>query len=245
MRSTLTLLLFVFVMVSCRPKDKVQSNPVVKPADQADTSHNKLSNTNSIQHDRLEFPRYDDDGDYFQLMAKKGNELFVFLNEQSDDRSLLRGDTIDISWKVDTIEIPGDGGSKMAADKIVSLAKVANGNVSKFRSTYKYPLHYTWAKDEHYSQSYLDKVYQHVEYYLANTNNLLIGDCIKKRRKLSYSIEQQHRDEQEYTMIGISTTSEHHVNIIQWLYLNAAENSCYEYDLAADSLIKFDHPIFH
>lgn len=245
MKSTLALLLFAFAVISCRPENKAQGKPTVQATQQKDTITTKSDKHQPILHARLEFLKYDDDGDYFQLMAKKGNELFVFINEQSDDRSLLRGDTIDISWKVDTIEIPGDGGSKMAADKIVSFVKVADGNVSRFRTLYKFPLHYTWAKDEDYSQSYLDKVYLQVEYYLANTNNRLIRDYIRKKTKLSYSIEQQYKDEQEYTIIGISTTAQHHVNIIQWLYLNVAENSSYEYDLAADSLIRFDYPIFH
>ena len=56
---------------------------------------------------------------------------------------------------------------------------------------------------------------------------------------LSYSIEEMDRDEKKYIVLGISTVFEHHTNILQWLYFDAFEKIVYEYDLPADSLVKF------
>ena len=188
----------------------------------------------------MEFVEYNDDGDYFLAVAKKEDSLFSFINDETEDRSLLRGDIIDVAWEAATVEIAGDGDTQQQSEKIISMVKVKEGNVSKFRKHYQKKLTYTWSEEEKYSTYYLDKLYLLVEYYIANSKNDLLKMHVKNRDQLTYSIEEQSRNNKEYILIGISTTSAHHVNTIQWLYLEKAENILYEYDLPNDRLIEFD-----
>jgi hypothetical protein len=196
--------------------------------------------TNPLQHAVMEFVEYNDNGDYFMLTAKKRNEVFSFVNDNIKDRSLLRGDLIEITWKTTSIEIAGDGGTRIDADEIVSIKKVKDGNVSKFRKHYQKPIKYTWPQEESYSKHFLDKLYSLVEYYVANSNNELIQLHIKNNDQLSYSIERQTRDDKAYVMVGISITSAHQVHTIQWLYLDQTTDILYAYDLPNDKLVKFN-----
>lgn len=189
----------------------------------------------------MEFLSYNDDGDYFLLTARRKNETFSFINDSNDDRSLLRGDTIVVTWITDTIYIAGDGDTPQQADKIVSVKKLKDGNVSKFRKTYNKQLKYHWPQEENYSKPYLDKLYTAVEYYVANSKNELLQLLVKNKDEINYSIEKQTRNNKEYTLIGIAGTLEHHSNTVQWLYLDSEEDKLYEYDLQNDSLIEFNH----
>jgi len=188
----------------------------------------------------MEFVEYNDEGDYFLLVASKSDSLFSFINDQSNDRSLLRGDLIDLSWQTTVIEIAGDGGRREQAEKVISIVKIKDGNVSKFRQHYRKKLKYTWPQEDNYSAYYLDKLYQLVEYYIANSKNELLRLSVENREQLSYSIEKQIRNQKEYLLVGISSISAQHLNTIQWLYLDKEDLMIYQYDLPGDTLVRFD-----
>ncbi|NRS90358.1 hypothetical protein HNQ02_003298 [Flavobacterium sp. 7E] len=196
---------------------------------------------NSIHIDTMNFVAYNDDGDYFILNAKKDKGDFRFINDNNEDRSLLKGDIVEIKWKNDTIYIAGDGETPELAESIVSVKKIKDGNVSTFRKKYNLQLKYHWSEENDYSTSYLDKLYEVVEYYIANSKNERINYAIAKKEQLEYSIEEETRDGQDYTVIGISIVFEHRVNTLQWLYYKHGDlNTLYAYDLPNDKLIKFD-----
>jgi len=188
----------------------------------------------------MEFVDYNDDGDYFSLSAKKKDKMFSFINDGNSDRSLLRGDLIEINWKKDSISIAGDGETKVQAERIVSVKKLKDGHVSLFRKNYPTALKYTWPQEEQYSKSYLDKLYTLTEYYIANSGNTLLKQQIKTKGELSYSIEKQRRQNKEYVLIGIATINDQHAETVQWLYFDNEEDLLYEYDLPQDRLVKFN-----
>ncbi|MFD2909981.1 hypothetical protein ACFSX9_14695 [Flavobacterium ardleyense] len=191
--------------------------------------------------DTLSFVAYNDDGDYFLLYAKKNKEDFSFINDKNDDRSFLKGDVIEVIWKNDTIYIAGDGETPELAEWVVSTRKIKDGTVSAFRKHYKKELKYNWSKEFEYSQGYLDQLYLVVEYYIANSQNQLIKEAVESKEQIEYSIEEQIRNNKEYTVIGIATVSEHKVSTIQWLYYQHGDAlELYEYDLPNDELIKFE-----
>ncbi|SDD89331.1 hypothetical protein [Niabella drilacis] len=55
------------------------------------------------------FTGYNDDGDYTQLSCRNGNDHYWFVNDKNEDRTLLRGDLVNVQWVEDTIYIAGDG----------------------------------------------------------------------------------------------------------------------------------------
>ena len=174
------------------------------------------------------------------LNAKKGNDFYGFINDKNDDRSYLKGDLIEIKWKNDTIFIAGDGETPEIADWIISTKKIKDGNVSIFRNTYKKQLKFNWSKENNYSASYLDKLYLLVEDYIANSKVETIKLSIKNKDQLEYSIEQQTRNGEEYTVLGIYYIFEHKLNTLKWLYYeNGDRPKLYEYDLPNDKLIEF------
>lgn len=233
-------ILFVLACVSCRSDTQKNTKTVITDTVKKAVEVKKRVDGQSQNKTVAEFVEYNDDGDYFLLTARRKNEILSFINDNNDDRSLLRGDMIEVLWKTDTIYIAGDGDTPQQAEKIISLKKLKNGNVSKFRKTYNKPLKYHWPEGEDYSKSYLDKLYTLVEYYVANTKNEQLQLLVKNRNEINYSIEKQTRGDKEYVLIGIATTEEHHINTVQWLYLDNEQDKLYEYDLVNDNLVEFE-----
>ena len=89
--------------------------------------------TKPKQKDIFEFINYDDNFDYSLLNTKKGDTLYSFINDNNDDRSYLRGDSIEIEWKEDLIYIAGDGDTKEIDDWIISTKKVLH-KITTYRS---------------------------------------------------------------------------------------------------------------
>ena len=172
------------------------------------------------------------------LNAKKGNDIYGFINDKNGDRSYLKGDLIEIKWKKDTIYIAGDGETPEIAEWIISTKKIIDGNVSIFRKTYKKQLKFNWSKENNYSPSYLDKLYLLVEDFIVNSKVETIKLSIKNKDQLEYSIEQQSRNGKEYTVLGISYIFEHKLNTLKWLYYENENQRLYEYDLPNDKLIE-------
>lgn len=112
--------------------------------------------------------------------------------------------------------------------------------VSDFRKNYGKEIYYNYSGDFNYSQKYLEELYLKVEYYVANSKNELLKNIIANKDKLEYSVEQQQRDEKEYTVLGIGTVTEGRITKAQWLFYDAENNILYEYDLPNDELVVFE-----
>lgn len=198
-----------------------------------------IAKKDSVKQDTMEFVSYNDDFDYSQLNGKKGKEEITFVNDNNNDRSLLRGDMIAIEWKNDTIYIAGDGEKPENAQWLVSAKKLEDGNVSKFRKKYGKPMKYYSSKEDEISDSYRNHLYQLAEYYIANSKKDLLKLSIKNRDDLGYSIEKRMRDNKEYYVLGIFKESEHKTNTFQWLFIDPESDKIYDYDLPNDRLIYF------
>ncbi len=226
-------------MFSCIEKNKKVSKTIDLKKVNTVLLKKEIEVQEKINIDTLSFLDYNDDGDYMLLNAKKGNDYYGFINDKNDDRSYLKGDLIEIKWKNDTIYIAGDGETPEIADWIISTRKIIDGNVSIFRKTYKKQLKFNWSKENNYSQGYLDKLYLLVEDYIANSKVETIKLSIKNKDQLEYSIEQQNRNGEEYTVLGISYIFEHKLITLKWLYYeNGDRPKLYEYDLPNDELIE-------
>jgi hypothetical protein len=223
-------------MMSCQTAPQHQQKRRSNVAPDSVVNRPPIKTNEVEQRASLEFVNYNDDGDYSLFIAERGDSSYSFINYE-EDRSLNRGDLIDVRWKDGTIFIAGDGETPQKADILVSVKKVGDGAVSKFRHSYGKKIKYTFSSEATYSKYYLDKLYLFVDYYLANTKVPLLQYHINKKDDITYSIEQQTKNDREYTMLGISTTSEHQVNTIQWLYYDNEGDKLYEYDLPDDKLV--------
>lgn len=174
------------------------------------------------------------------MNAKKRKDLYDFINDKNDDRSLLRGDVCEIEWKKDTIYIAGDGEPPKIANWLVSVKKIEDGNVSKFRKEYKKELKYHWFEENNYSNNYLDEIYLLAEYYIANSKNKLIKNAINSKDQLEYSLEMRTENNKDYEMLGIGYTFENRFSIMQWIYIDRETKQIYEYDLPNEKLIAFE-----
>lgn len=228
---------FLIFFQACIEKQQKPPHDALPPA-VTDTAAVKAKVPEPIQHTLVQFVSYEDDGDYFQFIALKGDTLISLINSDVSDRNLNRGDVIQVSWKMGTITVAGDGDTEMPAKILISVDKVRDGVVSKFRKSYAKKLKYTLTPDQNYSNGYKDKIYLIVEYYLATTQNKLLTHFIKKQEQLSYSIEEQSRHNRAYTMIGIGG-GEQQSSPVQWLYIDNENYQLYEYDLANDELIPY------
>jgi len=187
---------------------------------------------------QLTFMEYLDDGDYFQILAKRGDSTYSFINETDSSRNLNRGDQIQVVWKNGTVTIPGDQDAEMPAKLILSIKKTGESPITEFRKTYGKKIKYTWSTDDEFTSSYLDKIYLLTEYYLTQTKNHLLQTAIKKRQDLTYSIESKERNGEHYRVIGIAPVGPNGSNIVQWLYIGEENGRIYEYDLAEDKLVE-------
>jgi len=235
MRSIIVFLFLAFCSSCSQTELKNQSTEEPKK----EIVRKIVAEKDPIKQDTIEFVSYNDDFDYSQLNGKKGKEEITFVNDQNNDRSLLRGDLIAIEWKNDSIYIAGDGETPQNAQWIVTAKKIKDGNVSKFRKEYGKQLKYLQSKEDQLSESYRDHLYQLAEYYVANSKKDLIKLAIKYKEDLGYSVEKQSRDDKEYYVLGFYTESEHKINTFQWLYIDPESDKIYEYDLPTDKLIYF------
>ena len=239
----LSIVIFLsFVLQSCENKTKNTDEIEKKDQNKSDTKQTdskKTKDKEEVFKDVFEFVGYNDDADYTSFLAKKGDELYSFVNDKNDDRSLLRGDICEIQWKKDTIYVSGDGETPMLEDWLISVKKIKDGNVSKMRKEYKKELKYHGNKDENYSQGFLDQIYSVTEYYIANSKNELLQLHVKNKEQINYSVENQKRENKDFTVIGIGYEFENRSTIFQWLYYDTDNDKLYEYDLPNDKLNEF------
>jgi hypothetical protein len=243
LRLFLSIITFIgFVLQSC--EDKTKKTAEIKKTNQ-NQSGTKQTESKIIQakeeifKDIFEFVAYNDDSDYTSFLAKKGDELYGFVNDKNDDRSLLRGDICEIQWKKDTIYIAGDGETPMLEDWLISVKRIKDGNVTKMRKEYKKEFKYHWSEEQNYSQGFLDEIYSVTEYYIANSKNELLQLHIKNKEQINYSIENRKRENRDFTVMGIGYEFENHTTIFQWLYYDTENHKLYQYDLPNDKLNEF------
>ncbi len=226
---------FLFVRCSENPDQQNQPETI---SHVKDTIANSTNFTDSKNKEKFEFVDYDNNGDYINFIVKRGDNMLNFVTDTIAYRSFCRGDIIEVSWKRDTIN-RANAESTEKVDWLMAAKKIKDGNVSVFRKKYQKEIKYTWAKEYEYSKDYLDQLYKLVEYYLANSKNDLVKHAIVNQSDLTYSIEQQKRNNKEFTVLGIATEAEHHTSMAQWLYYDSEQKKLYEYDLPNDKLIEF------
>ena len=227
-------MLSIFLLQACWDNQNTQQKPSANALPPAVPSTKKEA-PSPVQHALMEFVAYEDDGDYAQFIALKGDSVLSFINSDVTGRNLNRGDLIQVSWKVGTITMAGDGDAEVPADHLVAVDKVRDGAVSLFRKSYAKKIKYNWPPDENYSEGYRDKLYLIVEYYLATTKNKLLKHMVREQDDISFSIEERSRSNRAYTMIGIAA-GQNQASPVQWLYVDAENYQLYEYDLPNDEL---------
>jgi hypothetical protein len=227
--------LSISVLLSCS-NDRSHSNPA--PTSKKTSAQIKDHFQNEKQFDKnpksakiiLEFIDYNDDGDYFLLNAKKGKTLYSFINDKNSDRSLLRGDLVEITWKWDTIYIAGDGETPELAEWIISIKKIKDGKVSDFRKRYPEKIPYSVIGDDNLTSEFKDKLYSLVAYYLANSKKESVKQCIRNKQELSFTIEDKDEEKPPYIALGIYARSDGQSKIIQWLWYSPNTDMLFECD---------------
>ncbi|MDR6968160.1 hypothetical protein J2X31_002175 [Flavobacterium arsenatis] len=226
--------LTVFALQSC--KEKTQKSPKVKPQEKVEIQNKQPKK--EIFKGTFEFISYDDNYDYMLLNARKDKEIYGFVNDRNNDRTLLRGDICEIQWEKDTIYIAGDGDTPEIADWLVSIKKIKDGNVSKFRKEYKKQIKYHWHEDN-YAQNYLDEIYLLAEYYIANSKNKLISNAVQNKENIEYSVEKRTENNRDYDALGIGFMSEYRFAVMQWVYIERENKKIFELDVTNDELVEF------
>ena len=208
---------------------------------------------NKIYTDTVIFKQYMDYGDFYRFRVTIKDKDLYPVND-SDDRSLARGDIAVLKWKVDSIWNPDASDYKWLSEVSVGIHKIGDGKLSQFRKKYPLPITYYYSSEieKKYSKEDFDEIYNLVEYYLANSKQPLVKSAIENQsdsQQIQYSIEEQNREEEEdgntvtYTVIGLSNYFENRNPIFQWLYLkqsNYGYKVLYEYDLPNGKLALFN-----
>ncbi|RZJ53793.1 MAG: hypothetical protein EOO44_07310 [Flavobacterium sp.] len=198
-------------------------------------------NKGEINVDQAEYVEYDDNGDYNLFTIKKDKEIVSLHTNFEGASKFLRGDIVEITWKMDIAYIAGEGEKPEYTEWLVSAKKIKDGSVSLFRKKYTKPIKYNWPADQEYTTEFKDYLYTLVEYYLANSTKDLVKANLKNPdTNLVYSIEDGEKNGRSYTILGISNEFENHTSIIQWLYFDNENHKLYEYDLANEKLVEFN-----
>lgn len=196
-----------------------------------------------VFNDTVTFVERDDNGDYFLFYIRKKNRLISLVYDDLVDRNLnfLRGDTLVIQWKMDSIWIAGDGDRLDFKEWLVNAKKIKDGKVAAFRKNYIKPIRYWYRKDTDYTDGFKDYLYLLVEYYIAYSKQplVLLHLGMPEQTEFVYSIEERDERDRHYIVLGLSNDQGSRSNIIQWLYLDSETHVLYEYDLANDQLIPF------
>ncbi|WP_166925132.1 hypothetical protein [Flavobacterium poyangense] len=250
-----TLVLVALLLFSCKNEKTTPSETALKtntnkekqvatPSQQENFSSairpGEQLNKGKEYSDEVEYVEYDDNGDYNLFTIKKGKETVALHTNFEGADKFLRGDILEITWKIDSTYSAGDGEKLDFTAWLIKSKKIKDGSVSLFKKKHKKPIKYYWAEEQEYSTSFKDYLYTLVEYYLANSKKELVKVNLQNPdANLVYSIESGDKDGRSYTILGISNEFENHTSIIQWLYLDTETRKLYEYDLPNDQLIEF------
>lgn len=130
MEKLILLLTIAFLMQSCGNGSEKESTKLHISADSLNSEHisqfrpNEKIKLGKVYTDTVEFIAYNDDGDYQWLYVKKSKDTLILVNENNYDRSLLRGDEIEVQWKMDSIWIAGEGERLDFAEWLTSIKKL-------------------------------------------------------------------------------------------------------------------------
>lgn len=195
-----------------------------------------------ILTDTVTFVEWNDDGDYFLFHVRKENRPISLVYEDRVDQQpdFLRGDTLAIQWKMDSIWIAGDGDRPDFKERLVGVKKIKDSKIVAFRKKYAKPIRYWYEKDASYTDDFKNHLYLLVEYYIAYSRQpLVLMHLEMPETEFVYSIGERDEKGRHYIVLGLSNDQGTHSNIIQWLYLDSETHLLYEYDLANDTLIPF------
>lgn len=193
--------------------------------------------------DTVTFVSFNDDGDYFLCQVRKGQQtISLVYDELADHRpDLLRGDTIEIRWRMDSIRVAGDGESLQFTEWLSSARKIKDSRIAAFRKRYPQLIKYWYSGTDNFSDAFKDELYRIVEYYLAYSKQELVTLYTQHAGEaaFAYSIEEREREGRHYLVLGVYNDRKGQSAILQWLYLDSETHMLYEYDLAHDKLIAF------
>lgn len=251
----------LFLLCACgTPSEKPQAGATGKadslqalPAPQPDTATTALYTSDlrtdtkvplgKVFTDTVAFVGFNDDGDYFLCQVRKGQQtVSLVYDELADHRpDLLRGDTIEIRWRMDSIRVAGDGESLQFTEWLSSARKIKDSRIAAFRKRYPQPMRYWYSGTDNFSDAFKDELYRIVEYYLAYSKQELVTLYTQHAGEaaFAYSIEERERDGRHYLVLGVYNDRKGQSAILQWLYLDSETHMLYEYDLAHDKLIAF------
>lgn len=253
------ILFWLIILFSCRENQKglsvpplrdslLVTNAVVKDSIpqalyKSELSLGKAVPLEKVFTDTVTFVERDDNGDYFLFNVRKNNRQFSLMYDDlvAQHLDFLRGDTLVIQWKMDSLFIAGEGDKLDFGEWLVSVKKIKDSKVAAFRKMYTRPIKYWHAKDIDYTDDFKDYLYHLVEYYIAYSQKPLLLLHLRQPSETDfvYSIEERQEKDRHYTVLGLSDDQGTHSTIIQWLYLDSESRILYEYDLASDQLIPF------
>ncbi len=252
------ILILSIILYSCRDAEQTGGNHL--PADtslvaatpgkdttpgalfRSELSEDKKVPVGKIFTDTVTFVERNDDGDYFLFYIRKKNRLVSLVYDDLAEQKLdfLRGDTLAIQWKMDSIWIAGDGDRLDFKERLVGVKKIKDSKVATFRKNYTKPIKYWYGQDTDYTDEFKDYLYRLVEYYIAYSKQpLVLLHLEMPETEFVYSIEEREEKGRHYIVLGLSNDHGTHSNIIQWLYVDAETHILYEYDLSNDQLIPF------
>ncbi|WP_313189128.1 hypothetical protein [Sphingobacterium sp.] len=200
---------------------------------------------NAIQaqvKDTLIFKEYNDDGDIALFFVQEGKKSWqlVFMAKKEPSKDLLRGDIIEVLWKVE--EIKNIDGDLMEINQVLlDYTKLKDGKVHAFRRTYPNLLQYVKSPDLQLTDAFLAYLSAYLEYYLAYSNQPLIKEILKEKdqAKMIYQIDEITFEGRPYMVIGLGTDNDNKQNILEWLYVDNENRKLYEYDIINQRLIEF------
>lgn len=154
--------------------------------------------------DRFEYAGYNSDGDYYCLLVNKDGKTFWLIDgcPEETTSALNRGDSVEVSWKIDTVRIAGDGDRPEMTEWAVNIDKTGEGKVSLLRKRLSQPpeLRCSGTDDTpRFSESYLSDLRDSVEYYMANFMEEEVGKVLDDDPSVNfYCTLNKHEGESVY-----------------------------------------------
>lgn len=192
----------------------------------------------------LVYNDFNENGDYPLISFLKNSTEWYSLHYDAekfnfDKLQFNKGDVMQVTWKMDSVWIAGEGDKLEMTEWLVDIKKIKDGKVSLFKKNYKKDIKLIYQKE--LSNDYYNYLYKKIQYYLANTTNELVKtNLYSKNTQLVFMIDtDDEKNGKKYTSIGIATDHEDHTQVFKWLYLSEDEE-LFEYDLPNDKLIKFE-----
>ena len=196
-----------------------------------------------IYTDSFQYIGYNDDSDYWFFIVEKDGKRMILIDDcpEGTVNFLNRGDLVEIEWKIDSTWVAGDGDALYMAEWATKIRNMEEGKVSLFKKMYTQPLKYHYKEEYGFTESFLDKIYKEVEYYLAySKQEAIIAAINNPAAVLCYSIEELNKYEELHYVIDIFADPENNNDIVQRIYLDDELEKIYEYNFTDEKLTEFD-----